>query len=268
MIGVSGFIGRVRAIASRPLTYRTGGVGSDGTCDCIGLIMGAMYELGRKKYDMHSTNYFARFQTMEMVTLKSGTNIYPGMILYKAKDDTDNLNGRYMPGGRYYTGDVLDYYHVGVVLRVKPLEIVECTTYKNGSGIVHSSTIQGWDYGGKLRGVLYDGYYEEENEPKKSEAEETMSVLYKARVATNEGTLNLRSTPGGKKIGELPKGAEVDVYSEGEWARVAYGEMLGHVSSEYLEKVEPEQEPVKLTTLIKDDGTVIALEGVWRVAED
>lgn len=267
MIGVSGFVERVKRIADRNLKYRTGGVGKDGTCDCIGLIMGAMYELGHKKYDLHSTNYFARYQTMEMVTLKSSTEIYAGMILYKARDDQDRLNGRYLPGGRYYTGDVLDYYHVGVVVRAKPLEIIECTEYGSVTGIVRSSTIKGWHYGGKLRGVLYDGY-EEENEPKESEAEVTMSVLYKARVATNEGTLNLRSTPGGKKIGELPKGAEVDVYTEGEWARVAYGEMLGYASSEYLEKIEPTPEPAKLTTLIKDDGTVIALEGVWRVAED
>ena len=267
MIGVSGFIGRVRTIASRSLTYRTGGVGKDGTCDCIGLIMGAMYELGHKAYDMHSTNYFARYQTMEMVTLKSSTEIYPGMILYKARDDQDRLNGRYLPGGRYYTGDVLDYYHVGVVVRAKPLEIIECTEYGSVTGIVRSSTIKGWHYGGKLRDVLYDGY-EEENEPKESGAEETMSVLYKARVATNEGTLNLRSTPGGKKIGELPKGAEVDVYSEGEWARVGYGEMLGYASGKYMEKIEPPAEEKKTTMLISDDGAVLELVGAWRVAED
>ena len=95
-----------------------------------------------------------------------------------------------------------------------------------------------------------------------------MNTLYQARVATGEGTLNLRSTPGGKKIGELPKDAIVDVLADGAWARVSYGDMLGYASSEYLKKIEPTPEVAKLTTLIKDDGTVIALEGIWRVAED
>ena len=265
MICVSGFIDRVKRIASRDLKYRTGGVGKDGTCDCIGLIMGAMYELGHKKYDLHSTNYFARYQTMEMVTIKSSTEIYAGMILYKARND-DALNGRYMPGGRYYTGDPLDYYHVGVVVRAKPLEIVECTEYGSVTGIVRSSSIKGWEYGGKLRGVLYDGY--EETEIKDESEERKMDVLYSAEVATDKGALNLRNAPNGKDIGDIPKGAIVAVIEDGEWPRVIYEDMMGYVSGKYLKKIEPEPEPVKLTTMIKDDGTVIALEGVWRVAED
>ena len=267
MIGVSKFIGQVRTIASRSISYKTGGIGKDGTCDCIGLIMGAMYELGHKKYDMHSTNYFARYQTMEMVTLKSSTEIYPGMILYKARDDQDRINGRYLPGGRYYTGDVLDYYHVGVVTRAKPLEIIECTEYGNVTGIVTSANIKGWEYGGKLRGVDYAATSEEERE------DETM-VLYKAMVNTREDPLTLRNAPiNGKKIGELPRGIVVEVMSTGDWPRVRYGDMMGYASASYLERIEEteaEAEALEVahTTLIKDDGTVITLEGVWRVAED
>lgn len=59
------FLERVKAIADANPTYRTGGDGSDGTCDCIGLIMGAI----GKKYDMHSTNYFARFQMRSVDSL-------------------------------------------------------------------------------------------------------------------------------------------------------------------------------------------------------
>ena len=266
MIGVSGFIGRVKKIAERDLKYRVGGVGKDGTCDCIGLIMGAMYELGHKKYDLHSTNYFARYQTMEMVTLKSSTEIYAGMILYKARTNQDKLNGRYLPGGRYYTGDVLDYYHVGVVTRAKPLEIVECTEYGSVTGVVKSSTIKGWHYGGKLLGVLYEGY--EEDRVKEESEGNSVDVLYQAIVATEKGALNLRDAPNGKDIGDLPKDAIVDVLEGGEWPRVIYGDAVAYVSGKYIKKIEPEPEPVKLTSLIKDDGTVIALEGIWRVAED
>lgn len=95
-----------------------------------------------------------------------------------------------------------------------------------------------------------------------------MDVLYSAEVATDKGALNLRNAPNGKDIGDIPKGAIVAVIEDGEWPRVIYEDMMGYVSGKYLKKIEPEQEPVKLTTLIKDDGTVISLEGVWRVAED
>ena len=51
------FLNAVCAIADAAPSYREGGTGADGTCDCIGLVMGAMYALGRAKYDLHSSNY-------------------------------------------------------------------------------------------------------------------------------------------------------------------------------------------------------------------
>ena len=261
MIGVYGFIGRVQKITGRNPKYRTGGVGKDGTCDCIGLIMGAMYELGHKKYDLHSTNYIARYQTMEMVTLKSSTDIYPGMILYKARDDQDRLNGRYLPGGRYYTGDVLDYYHVGVVVRAKPLEIVECTEYGNTTGIVRSSAIKGWNYGGKLRGVLYDGY--EESKSTDAREEETMDVLYRAVVTTKSGSLNIRERPAvGNVLTEVPKGETVEViaeYGDG-WPKVRYGNAEGYASQRYLEKID-ESEMTENVPDLNMAVTIIDSEG-------
>lgn len=52
------FVKRVLEISATNPTYRTGGDGRDGTCDCIGLVMGAL----GGKFDMHSTNYFARYK--------------------------------------------------------------------------------------------------------------------------------------------------------------------------------------------------------------
>ncbi len=250
MIGVSGFVSRVRQIAARNPTYRTGGVGKDGTCDCIGLIMGAMYELGHKTYDMHSTNYFARYQTMELKKARE-KELFLGQLLFRARTNQDKLNGRYMPGGRYYTGDLLDYYHVAVVTSVKPLQIIECTEYKNGSGIVYSSTFKSWDYGGKLRGVLYDetdtgGAYENK--------EEKVVALYQAKVITQENPLTLRATADGRKIGEIPIGETVDVIAEGEWARVRFGDMLGYVSSRYLERVEKDYAELTVRTILTDSA--------------
>lgn len=238
MIGVSGFVSRVEQIARRKLTYRIGGVGKDGACDCIGLIMGAMYELGHKKYDMHSTNYFARYQTMEMVRADAAKP-FVGQILYKAREDTDDMNARYLPGGRYYTGDLLDYYHVAVVTSTKPLRIVECTEYNGVSGIVISSSLKGWSYAGKLRGVLYEGYEET--------GKEETGMSTKATVKTKSGALNIREWPvDGTVIGKAPKDAVVEILAEAGdgWPKIRYDGVMGYVSKEYLSPtyVEPNEE--------------------------
>lgn len=251
MIGVNRFVQKVQEIAERRITYRTGGVGKDGTCDCIGLVMGAMYELGRKKYDMHSTNYFARYQTLELKKANE-KELFVGQLLYRARTNQDRLNARYLPGGRYYTGDLLDYYHVGVVTKVKPLEIIECTEYGSVSGIVINTSFGNWHYGGKLRFVDYDdmgGLY--------VPGKEVFEVLYEARVITQEDPLTLRATAGGRKVGEIPKGETVEVLAEGEWALVRYGEKRGYVSSKYLERIE-ETEPgyaeLTVRTIIEDSA--------------
>lgn len=52
-----------------------------------------------------------------------------GEIVYKARkpgDSSYNLPDRYKANG----GDLLDYYHVGVVTKVRPLEITHCSTMK------------------------------------------------------------------------------------------------------------------------------------------
>lgn len=251
MISVSAFIDRVEKIAARNPAYRTGGVGRDGTCDCIGLIMGAMYELGHKQYDLHSTNYFSRYQTLEMKKVNE-KELFKGQLLYRARTNQDKLHARYLPGGRYYTGDLLDYYHVGVVTGVKPLRIIECTEYGDVSGIVIHDTLGRWHWGGRLRGVDYDENMGGIYEPGK---EEEFTVLYKARVITQEDPLTLRATAGGRKVGEIPRGETVEVLAEGEWTLVRYGEKRGYASAKYLERIEEaEAEYAELTvrTIIED----------------
>lgn len=242
MIGVSAFVAKVRAIADRNPTYRTGGVGKDGTCDCIGLVMGAMYELGHKKYDLHSSNYFARYQMQKLKKVYE-KDLAVGQILYRSRKDGGQLNARYQAGGRYYNGDKLDYYHAGVVTRVNPLEIIECTESGYISGIVISSDAKKWQYAGELKDVLYEGY-----EP--DEREETL-VSYKAIVTTEKDPLRVREWPEtGTILGKVPKGRTVDVLAEAGdgWPKIRYNELIGYVSEQYLTPIgaaqtEPEETP-------------------------
>ena len=266
MIGVSRFVELVERIAARRPTYRTGGVGKDGTCDCIGLIMGAMYEAGHKKYDMHSTNYFARYQSVEMKKADA-KKLLIGQLLYRARTNQDKLNARYLPGGRYYTGDLLDYYHVGVVTSVKPLRIIECTEYDGVDGIMFRNELRNWQYTAKFKDVRYES----------DEEEGRVMEMYTAIVDTESGALNIREWPkDGPVTGKAPKGARVEVLDENEagWPRIRYAGMIGYVSGAYLsasgdngEIGTPEQmeNPGVRLTIIDSEGNRFYPEGDWRV---
>ena len=112
-----------------------------------------------------------------------------------------------------------------------------------------------------------------------AETEDAMSVLYQAVVNTARDPLNVRDSPdaSGRKIGELPRGATVDVLVEpvDGWAYIRAGSVSGYASAAYLARVayvsagdaqEAEEEPY--TTIRREDGTVIRLAGIWRVMED
>ena len=120
-----------------------------------------------------------------------------------------------------------------------------------------------------------------------AETEGTMDVLYQAVVSTMRDPLNVRDAPeaGGRKIGELPRGATVDVFAEPceGWLYVRGDGVTGYASAAYLTRVEivsagdvqeqPQPKETKAdvetyTTILREDGTVIRLAGRWSVAED
>lgn len=214
------FVDRVRQIADSNPTYRTGGSGKDGTCDCIGLIMGAL----GKKYDLHSSNYFARYQMRMLDNLLDESQLHIGSIVYKSRRDTSNLNARYQAGGRYYNGDILDYYHVGVVTEIAPLEITHCTSSGNINGIAYDTSIKPWSHFGDLLDVTFD------------DTEDDIGMLY--TVTTPNGKpVNLRMRPdkNSPKVGEIPVGEDVNVVEQASgWSKVQWNGLNGYVMSEFL----------------------------------
>ena len=50
----------------------------------------------------------------------------------------------------------------------------------------------------------------------------------------NKGTLNLRETPSGKIIAQIPNGTKLEAQSEGEWSKVGYNGKIGYVKTEFL----------------------------------
>ncbi len=246
------FIKNVQKIAESNPTYRTGGDGSDGTCDCIGLIMGAL----GGKFEMHSTNWFARYQMFGMEPVNHDRyEPEVGDILYKARNPSNpkyDLHERYVTG-RYATGDLTDYYHVGVVTNVAPLEITHCTSTGDVNGIAYDSTADTWTHVGILQNVDYDGPQMDEGT---NEAHD-LAVVY----SENGDPVRMRSKPtaegGYNTVAKVPPGAPVEIIEQaGEWATVRWNGQRGYMMSKYLRVIgmapavtDPEPEQSETVTI-------------------
>ena len=218
---ISEFVANVERIAGTNPTYRTGGSGKDGTCDCIGLIMGAL----GGKYDLHSSNYFARCQMRTLDSLVDESQLHAGSIVYKSRRDTAQLNARYQAGGRYYNGDLLDYYHVGVVTAIEPLTITHCTSTNSINGIALDHSIKAWSHAGDLLAV-------ELGEQQKQE-----KSVQKVVTTQNDKPVNVRVRPdkNSPKAGEVNTGETVTVTETADgWAKIRHGNLTGYMMEAFL----------------------------------
>ena len=126
MISLNDFLAAVEEIAAENPSYRKGGSGFDGSCDCIGLIIGALQRCGGKWSGIHGSNWAARNPTTGMKRIVSNSDLEIGDLVYKAK--TPGEKGYDLPSRYKGDKDQNDYYHVGVVMSVYPLRIRHMTT--------------------------------------------------------------------------------------------------------------------------------------------
>ena len=235
------FVKRVQDIAAKNLTYRTGGDGSDGTCDCIGLIMGAI----GKKYDMHSTNYFARYEMAELAPIREDTAVELGNLVYKTRDEGSpgyDLHERYKQGGRYFASILLDYYHVGVVTSVDPLVITHCTQTDGVDGIDYDTSLNGWTYYGEAADVEYEDQWDDDFTGEASLPE--LAVVH----SEDRESVRMRSTPatdaGYNTVAKVPFGAEVIVRERtNDWATVQWNGKYGFMQTKFLRVIGMDEPP-------------------------
>ena len=215
------FIAQVEAIAQASPVYRLGGDGSDGTCDCIGLVIGAIRRAGGAWMGTHGSNYAARYEMRELLPVTDAGELCLGDVVYKAR--TPGQAGYALPERYKNDPDQRDYYHVGVVTATSPLEITHCT----GPGIVRDTKLGKWTYRGRLEKVAYDS----------AEGMETMAQTAKV-TAMSGSTVKMRSKPSTSDglYWEVPVGAEVQVAEiSGGWAKVRYGDRTGYMMTEFLD---------------------------------
>ena len=247
-VDVKKFLTRVEEIAAEGPGYQHGHSGDDHLCDCIGLIIGAIRRAGGQWRGTHGTNYAARQEMKYLRKIENTGDLKAGEVVYKAYEPGVggyNLPARYERGGDGYTGDMRDYYHIGVVISVNPLRIRHMTTPKPKM----DTSLGKWAFHGWLKKISEGG---------------SMKVTYQAKVIG--GALNLRSGPSksDERIDQIPDGTIVTVTEDlAGWSKVIFDGREGYVASMYLEEVKPDQD-VDLTAVPKAElEAVYDMIGNW-----
>ena len=145
-VALSAFLAAVDAIAAEHPTYRLGGKAADGTCDCIGLIIGALNRCGAKWPGIHGSNWAARNAMVCLKPVSGVGDLAVGNLVYKAK--APGQAGYRLPDRYAADPDRNDYYHVGVVRSISPLRIIHCTS---PGGVKTDARLGRWACAGGLR---------------------------------------------------------------------------------------------------------------------
>ena len=238
------FLTSINNNVSRVKAYKQGCDGSDGLCDCIGQIIGAVRLSGVKWPWTHGSNYAARYRVNNQHYVSKANEQILGDLVFKARNPGE---AKYdLPSTYKNHPDQKDYYHVGVVTSVSPLVITHCTGVEGG--IKRDNVLGAWHYTGSLNQI--EG------------GDEPMNVNYKAIVVADSGsTVNQRSNPtiNASILKAVPVGTVVGVTEEcnDEWAKINVQGTVGYMMRKFLQKTNsdnPEQ-----VSIFLDKNVALAL---------
>jgi hypothetical protein len=225
------FLSKVMEIFNSNPKRREPGDGSDGYCDCIGLLIGAIRRMGLKWTGIHGSNWCARKELQKLEKINSVSDLSVGDAVLKGCDQNTKgwaLPSRYRKGGKYYNGDLNDYYHAGVVESVNPLRIRHMS-----SKMTLDTKLGKWNYHGKLT-ILVKAAGGVTPTPVPTSGEQAYVV------AESGSTVNMRRTPSlkGALITRIPLGTIVNIISPGEeWCKISYGNKTGYMMAKFLDIV-------------------------------
>ena len=209
------FLRNIDAIAASQPVYQSGGDGTGGVCDCIGLIIGSIRRSGGSWSGTHGSNYAARYATENLAPLASAAQLTPGCLVYKTA--APGSAKHQLPSRYNEHPDQTDYYHVGVVRSTSPLEIIHCTT----PGILTDNTITPWSHFGWSSAVEQDG--------------QAPAITTATVTAESGSSVNLRKAPGGALLCRVPVGTAVAVEEQGpQWSRITHGGKTGWMMTCFL----------------------------------
>ena len=162
---------------------------------------------------------------MQRVT--ASTRLVPGMAIFKSRADLSRMKAEYKPGGAYYDPKLPeDFYHIGLVASVDPLQIINATPPK----VRIDDRLSRWQWAGYLKAVDYTAAG--------PEPDETCAQV----TAENGSTVNLRQKPSLKAVilARVPLGQRVAVREKTspEWWKVAYLSFTGYMMRKFLKTEE------------------------------
>ena len=232
---VKKFLAKILEIFNTNPKRREPGDGSDGFCDCIGLIIGAIRRMGLKWTGIHGSNWAARKEVINLQQVKSISQLEEGDIVLKGRAQGESkwdLPSRYRRGGRYYNGDLTDYYHAGVVFSKNPFQIRHMS-----SKMTIDTKLGKWNYFGKSRQLIEaSGGVVPTPSPAPTPSTGSKAIV----VAESGSTVNLRVQPStsGRLITRVPLGETVTITSPGEqWCGIIYNQFKGYMMAKFLDVV-------------------------------
>jgi hypothetical protein len=193
--------------------------------------------MGEKWNGTHGSNYAARYRTRNLHVVTSASQLKLGQLVYKHYKPGTKEWDKSFPKGKYSGNpDQNDYYHVGVVTSVNPLEISHCS----GGGMHYDKSLGKWSHAGECTLVEYSS--SPVITPIEQAASETKVIgPGKAIVdVPDDTTVNIRSaaSTAGKILVKANEGTVLDVISvSGSWAKVNYSFDkigTGYVMSRYI----------------------------------
>ena len=220
------YVEGVNSIYIEQPTYRTGGDGSDGTCDCIGMCRGALKRKGVDPDGMGGTNYAARRTILGLQKIKKAGQLQLGDVVLKVwdKDDKDMpLPDRYRKGQADYDETVgeTNFTHIGTVTQVSPLRI----THMTSPTAKIDTNLGKWCWFGKLPWV-------EPEELWPDPEDETATVW-----AESGKTVKMRAKPSTlcRLYWNVPVGETVIVTDRGEtWSAIIWNGLTGYMMTKFL----------------------------------
>lgn len=217
-----------------------------GCVDCSGAFTYSMKQFGIDY--PNGSNAIARNYIVG--GMKPISEAKPGMAAFKAKEPTESgysLPEKYKQGGRSYTGDIRDYYHIGLVDEdTKYVLNAKGTNYGFCRDKLTSSN--GWDFVAYLKSVDYDN--QEKGETTMAEAKVVLPS------GASGATVNMRKSAmtDAALIIRVPVGSTVTVLEDlGQWCKITYSGKTGYMMSNYLEYAgQPDESNPSKTELTED----------------
>ena len=239
-VSVNKYVDGVNSIYAEKPKYVEGGDGSNGECDCIGMVRGGLKRAGATDIkNMRGTNQAARKAIQKLGRIEYVKDLRVGDVVLRTRDKdypAAPLPDRYRKGGADYDPTVgeTNFTHIGTVTCMDPIEI----THMTSPTAKKDKSIKGWTYSGKLPWVEYDPNPEPQPGP---DPEPEYATVY----AENGKPVKMRAKPstGCSLYWIVPVGAEVRVYEWDAstdkngvtWSRIQWAGQDGYMMKQFLQ---------------------------------